>query len=150
MQVIIVPVVKVLEATNANYLFTSYANESKTDLTPEICVNKAIYYNLENAGILDTVGVYKNDELVGFAMFTTSVSPHYNNLGTQIMSIFILKEHRKYGAGKKLFEKIEEIAIARGSTIIVVSSPIGGRLGKFVPMIGYKESNVLYGKSLCQ
>jgi len=150
MQVIIVPVEKVLEAVNADYLFTSYASESKTDLTPEMCVNKAIYYNLEKAGILDTIAVYSDDILVGFAMFTTSISPHYNNLGTQIMSIFILKEHRKYGAGKKLFQKIEDVARAKGSTIIIVSSPVGGRLGKFVPLIGYKESNILYGKPLCQ
>lgn len=138
----------ILESTNAEELFEEYYRDGSVGLTQGYCVNKELFYLLDSLGIIDCVGVYHNNILVGFIIASTSESPHYNMLITTVTSIFILKEHRKSGSAKKMLALIEDIAKARGSKLVIVSAPKGSALHKYAPMIGYKESHMLCSKVL--
>lgn len=143
-----IPVSCIVYADNSDYLFKEYFNEGKTGLTGEPIVNRELYIQLDNMGVLDCYGIYDNDTLGGFIIASTTPSPHYGGLATNIMSVFVLKEYRKYGTAKKLITLVEQAAKDRGSSIVIISSPEDAVMGKFVTKIGYKVSNILYAKDI--
>ena len=143
-----IKVEEILEASNSTELFNLYFNEGSRGLLPSLDINKPIFYALDSAGLLDCFGVYHLDTLVGFVIASTSIMPHYNCLGTTIMSIYIHKDHRKFGVSKQLLMLVEQCAIDRGSKAILLSSPIDSKFGKFSTTLGFKKTNEFYGKAL--
>ena len=134
------------KSPNSKELFDSYYQEGNTGFFDSISVQKEVFNNLEDAGILDVFAIFSGTIIVGFIIASTSISPHYGKYVTTVMSIFVLKEHRSYGAAKELLALVEEEAEARGSSLVMVSSPVNATLGRFVTKLGYRESNILYGK----
>lgn len=144
-----IPVTEIVYADNSDYLFDKYFDEGKTGLTDRPKVNKDLYIHLDSLGMLDNFGIYDDtNTLVGFIIASTSESPHYGTLATTVMSVFILPEHRKYGAAKKLISLVERCARDKESSMVIISSPKDATMGKFITKIGYKVSNILYGKTL--
>ena len=141
-------VVKTIDVVDRDDLFKEYAKESKGKLTPDVNVNKEQYLKLEEAGLLDTIGLYDNDNLVGFISAYTYMMPHYTSLATSIESYFILKEYRKFGAGKKLLDKLVEIVNKKGSTMLFMSAGIGSNLDKVAKSFGFIATNIVYSKKI--
>jgi GNAT superfamily N-acetyltransferase len=138
----------ILEASNNKSLFDEYFKEGKTELLKDFEVNKNTYYTLSNHRLLDCYGIFNEDKLVGFIMASTTESPHYSKLVTTVLSFFIQKEHRKFGAAKELLKCIEKDAKKRGSTALIISSPYEATLGKFITKLGYNPTHTLFGKAL--
>ncbi len=138
----------ILESPNSEALFKAYFSEGSRGLLPEPNVNKEIFYNMEQADLLDCFGVFDRNKLVGFIIASTTIMPHYNCLGTTIMSIYIDKDYRKFGTAKGLIRRVELCAISRFSKSVMLSSPIDSKFGKFSNSLGYRKLNEFYGKAL--
>lgn len=138
----------ILESENSDDLFRDYFAEGSRGLLPEVNVYKPVFYSLEQAGLLDCFGVFKDSKLVGFIIASTSVLPHYSCLGTTIMSIYIDKEYRKFGTAKELITRVKHNAVNRGSKLLMLSSPIDSKFGNFANTLGFKKTNEFYGKAL--
>ena len=141
---------EILNANNAKYLFDEYAKESKSG-TVSTVVKPDIegYKQLEELGVLDCVGAFDDEKLVGFVVSITSNMYHYSTFCTVIESQFVLKEYRKEGTWKKLLDLAEEQAKKRGSTNLFMTAPVGGRLDKIAKFYGFKPTSVFYGKDIC-
>lgn len=138
----------ILESENSEDLFKKYFAEGSRGLLPEVKVCKPVFYSLEQAGLLDCFGVFKDSKLVGFIIASTSVLPHYSCLGTTIMSIYIDKEYRKFGTAKELITRVKYQAVNRGAKLLMLSSPIDSKFGNFAATLGFKKTNEFYGKAL--
>jgi len=148
MEIKCISIDELFSSSTTDLLFSEYASESKTEVTTDVIPNYGIFKAMEQSGTTTVLGVFKDNLLVGFSIFVTSVSPHYSVLQTTITSIFILKDYRKGGTAKLLFSEIEKIARLSESKLIIVSSPIGATLGKYVPRLGYVPNNILHCKDL--
>lgn len=138
----------ILEADNSEELFLEYYEEGNTGLFPSHNVNKNIFYSMEEAGLTDSFALFYDNKLRGFIISSTTILPHYNTLVTSVTSIFISKEYRRHQAAKLLIKEVEKCAKERGSEVVLISSPIHSGLGRYSKFLGYKESNILYGKRL--
>lgn len=138
----------ILDSPNSNELFEVYFSEGSRGLLPKHNVNKEIFYKMEQAGLTDCFGVFDKKKLVGFVISSTTVMPHYNCLGTTIMSIFISKQYRKFGTARTLIKLVEARAKAKGSEAVMLSSPIDSKFGQFSTSLGYRKLNEFYGKAL--
>lgn len=138
----------ILESPNSEELFKVYFSEGSRGLLHNHSINKEIFYKMEKAELLDCFGVFDKEKLVGFIIPSTTIMPHYNCLGTTIMSIFISKKYRKFGTAKGLIRRIELCAIGRLSKAIMLSSPIDSKFGQFSTSLGYRKLNEFYGKAL--
>lgn len=134
--------------SNSEYVFSMYSAESKGYMLPEGNPCKEQYYIMEEAGSLDVLAVMDENKIVGIALILTYTLPHYSTLASTTESLFVLKEYRKYGTGKKLIKAAEEVAKNRGSNLLFISSPINGRLRNASKILGYKETNVILTKEL--
>ena len=76
----------IINASNIQYLCDMYEYESKSNGLPPINLDSKTYIMLEESGILDCIGVYNDDTLVGFAALATTVMPHYTEKSTVIES----------------------------------------------------------------
>jgi ribosomal protein S18 acetylase RimI-like enzyme len=131
-----------------SHLFDNYYNEGKVSLVPDMNPSKDTYLQLESTGMFRSIGVFDGDKMVGFSMFYTSIMPHYSKLATTIESIYIEKEYRKYGTGKKLVDKITEISKESGAVNMFMSAPINSSLDLVASSFGFTATNTIYIKSL--
>lgn len=138
----------ILDSPNSNSLFKNYFSEGSRGLLPKPNVCKEIFYKMEQAGLTDCFGVFDGDKIVGFIISSTTIMPHYSCLGTTIMSIYIDKNHRKFGTARTLIKLVEARARAKGSEAVMLSSPIDSKFGKFSTSLGYRKLNEFYGKAL--
>lgn len=132
-----------------NELCKNYELESKVStISISINPNRDIYKHLEDSGVLDCIGCYYKDKLVGFMTIITSIVKHYSATSTVIESQFVLKEYRKYGAWNNMMKLAEQIAKDKGSFVIVMTSAIGTRFEKVANRSGYTATNIMYTKGL--
>lgn len=148
MNIIQIIIDDIYNASNREDLFTMYSNESKGKGLPNVNPDWDMYKTLESLGMLDTIGVYKDKLLVGFATVITNKMPHYSTYASTVESIFVLKEYRKYGAGKKLIEKVEEVVKKKGAKQLFLSAPYHGVLNRVAGSFGFNKTNVVYTRHL--
>lgn len=141
-------IAQILEAPNAEYLFKLYFKEGSRDILSTYEIDKKLFYTMDANKMLDCFGIFEGDTLVGFTIASTSRVPHYSCEATTIVSLFILKEFRKHGRAKSLIESVEKVAKFRGSKMVLLSAPVKSTLMRYAPLLGYKETNVIYGKAL--
>lgn len=127
-------------------MIAEYASESSITHMPPINAQADMYAMLETSGAMRCYGAYKDGVMVGFATVLTSVLPHYGALTSITESIFIIKKHRKSGAGMALIRHIENDSADRGSVGLLVSAPSGGSLSKVLPHVGYEHTNEVFFK----
>ncbi len=131
-----------------SHLFESYYNEGKVATVPDMNPSKDTYLQLEATGMLRSIGVFDGDKMVGFSVFYIAIMPHYSKLATTIESIYIDREYRKYGTGRKLVDKITEISKEAGSVNMFMSAPIDSSLDRVASSFGFVASNTIYIKSI--
>lgn len=140
---------EILEAPNAQRLFTAYAAECSIPEIGEAHPQSKQYELLESAGVLHTFGVYEEDELIGFASVLICSLPHYGRKVATIESIFIHPEHRDACIGRTLMLVVEQFADVQGCAAILYSAPSGSRFNKLLDHLPeYRNTNAVYCRSL--
>lgn len=126
-------------------LCAEYAQESANAALVGREPEHAAYLHMEQNGTAHFLGVFKCDDLVGFACVLVTPVPHFAGrlIGTT-ESIFVAAEHRTGGTGIALLHAAEALARELGACGLYVSGPAEGRLARVLPSIGYRETNRVF------
>lgn len=135
------------EESNSD-LFKLYEEESIVSEAPRANPSLEAYKALEEQNRLTVSGLYSYDKLVGFCMLVYVHLSHSDSIAAIVDCFFVIKEHRKFGAGKKLISYAEKVAIDKGAVVITMTSPINSRLSKVADSFGYKTTNLIHSKKL--
>lgn len=134
-------------APHIEALLEEYAQESAINGLPNPRANIETYKALEKSGHLQIIGAFIYDYLIGYMTVLCSELPHYSERAAIVESFFVMKEHRKTGAGLKLLDAGETRAKSCNTTGILISAPIGGILAEVLPHRNYTETNRVFFKS---
>jgi hypothetical protein len=137
-------------APNLPALLDEYGRESSIDGLGAQNMQGDTYRALESTGLLHIVGAWAGDELAGFIAVLVSVLPHYGKTVCVSESYFVAAAHRKTGAGLLLLKEAERIGEEHGAAGFLLSAPMGGRLASVLPAKGYRQTNQVFFKPLCQ
>lgn len=107
-----------------------------------------LYHKLEDVGALHAIAAY-DDDLIGFTGVMITPSPHYGGRWTAHMeSVFVTSKYRHTCAGLRLIRAAEQLARHAGCEWITGSAPTGSRLDRVFPRIGYRNSDMMFCRSL--
>ena len=107
------------------------------------------YKTLEEIGMLKTVGVFIGAELVGVCAILISSVPHYHKrVIASTETLFVAKKNRASKAGMMLINSAESVALDAGADGLYVTAPVGGRLEKLMPHVGYHQTNSVFFRGL--
>lgn len=130
-------------------LLAEYGRESSIpELGPSApCMQT--YRQMAASGVLHAIGAFA-PELVGVATVLVFSLPHYAGRRVASMeSLFVMPSARPGGTGKKLLNAAEQCAREHGSTALMVSAPVGGRLAKvLLSSSSYRETNRVFTRGL--
>jgi len=143
-----VTVQQVAFAPNLQALFDAYAAEAKNKDLPPHKPNLQAYEQMEKSGILHVFGAYHGADLVGFVTMLVTIMPHYNMRMATVESFFVDGDYRKGGTGQKLLDSAEAYAKLIDAPALFVCAPVGGRLADALPLMGYRETNRVFFRSL--
>ncbi len=143
-------------AANAAFpaLHREYAAEAALAGLPDPDEKLGAYRLIEPGGAFQAYGAFLvdgpagGDVLVGVAAVLTPVIPHYGVAIAVTESLFVAAAHRRTGAGVKLIRAAEKHARDAGSPALLVSAPVGGRLVRVLPRLGYRETNRVFLKEV--
>lgn len=135
-------------APNVVELCSEYLGESGVPGLPQISVDFEAYRNAERAGLLSSVGAFAGGALIGFILTSTSVMPNYGVKVAVINAFFVLKPHRKTGAGLRLLHEAEKLAIESGAAGVLIGCPKDGALSGVLERKHYSDVNRLFFKAL--
>ena len=135
---------------NIANILEEYAAESSPSITglPHPLAKVDTYKYLEAAGAIHTIGAFIDDLLIGYIIMLAPILPHYSVRIAVSESFFVLKAHRKTGAGTKLRHAAEDYAKKAGAIGILISAPVGGDLAEILPHVGYTETNRVFFRSI--
>lgn len=138
----------VSNAPNLAELMEEYAAETKIDGLPEPKAKLDLYRRLESVGMLHVFSALIDGELVGFITVLAPEMLHYSAIVAVSESFFVAKAHRHTLAGLKLLKMAETIAKEKGSPVLQVIAPYGGKLFELLPKVGYTECSRVFCKKL--
>ena len=123
----------------------------------ELCVTKEFpfdpdwdtYKAMANSGMLRTITVRNDSELIGYIAFFIQPHPHYKSCKTAYEDVyFIKKEYRKGRIGIKLFQYAEKVLKDRGINRIIVHTKIHLDNSRLLEYFGYRHTDKLFTKVL--
>lgn len=129
---------------NIDALFAQYADESAIAELGHHDVRMDIYEAMETAGALRVLVAHRDNVLVGFAVLTFAVLPHFGKLISSTESFFVAPDARKGGLGVKLLRAAEQAAKDAGAIGLFVSAPVKSRLASIMPRSGYRQTNEVF------
>lgn len=129
-------------------LIAEYAAESSVLGMPSPHARMESYRLIERTGTLHAFAAIESGALVGFITVLSPILPHYDMRIAVCESFFVAVAHRKGAIGLRMLARAEEQARQVDSPVLLVSTPIGGRLGLLLPKCGYTATNVVYLKRL--
>lgn len=129
-------------------LLVEYAAESAIDGLPPPAAKMDLYRRLESVGLLHVFAALSEDKLVGFITVLAPEMPHYSATVAVSESFFVAKAYRNTMAGLKLLAAAESVAKRRGSPVLLVSAPYGGKLFELLPKLGYVEASRVFCKKV--
>ena len=148
LKIVVTTVAEFAAEPNFQELLDEYAKELVVEGAPKFGAKMEMYYTLEAANALSVFVAYLDGVAIGFVTVLTSIFPHCGVLMATTESLFVLKQHRKTGAGLKLIRAAEGHAKERGSPCLFISAPFGGNLAEVLPHIGYIETNRVFFRKL--
>ncbi|HEX7386254.1 MAG TPA: GNAT family N-acetyltransferase [Castellaniella sp.] len=127
-------------------LCNEYRAESLRNPDGESAVpDRAAYENMIAAGIMRPLGVFVDNDLVGFCAVLITPVPHYGGrVLASTETLFVARAHRAGGAGITLLRAAEDVAHEAGASGLYVSAPVGGVLERVLPGLGYHETNRVF------
>ena len=114
---------EIFGAPNAEQLIEEYGRECLVPIDPQV----ELYARMEDAGLLQCVGVYNSQGLVGFASILIALMPHNGVQVGTVESVFVTERARR-GMGLALLSAIEGYAKAAGCVTLLYSVRIGSEL----------------------
>lgn len=103
------------------------------------------YQRLLDAGVLYPLGVFVADELVGLCAVLVMPVLHFGGkIIATTETLFVAKAHRAGGVGIALLRAAEDLARAAGAGGLYITAPVGGRLERLMPHVGYHETNRVF------
>ncbi len=126
---------------------SAYAAEGAYAGMPPPQPSREAYNSMEQRGVLAVMRADRDGALVGFAKLVLTVSPHYGVPIAVIESVFVMREHRS-AAGAPLVRAIIKTARTSGAQTILATAPIGSRLGRMLPKIGFSPTSTTYMRGL--
>lgn len=106
------------------------------------------YARMEASGALHVLAGYLDARMVGFLALLASTVPHYGRLIAVCESYYVEPASRGTGLGLRLLREAESRALALGAVAIMASSPQGGRAGRVLSRVGYRQATEAYIKRL--
>ena len=128
--------------------------EHREELTtnPDIMVLKPDverYQALEQAGLLLSLGLFRDESLIGYSVNALFTHSHYSDLLLcQNELLFIAKEHRKGMAGVRLIAATEQAARERGADMMMWHAKPQTTLDRLLPRMGYRLQDIVYSQVL--
>ncbi len=128
-------------------LIAEYAAECSIPAIGPIDPQPQLYQAIENAGVMQCLGVFLDGQIVGFCNVLMTILPHYGRKMATIESLFVSKAHRNTSAGSELMKAVEAHAKDAGCVGILYSAPTGGQLERLLECKKrYRRTNaVFYG-----
>lgn len=118
---------EILGAVNATDLIAEYAAEcSLPGAEPQV----KMYAAMEEAGVLQCIGAYQGERLVGFVNVLTTVMPHNGKRVATVESLFVAHSERPTGAGNALLDAAEMYASESECVALLNTARKGSRLDK--------------------
>lgn len=137
--------VPVSDVLNSKTLIAEYAAECSIPSIGEINPQTDIYAAIENGGMLQSFMVEKSGAESGFAIVLTPVLPHYGKRIATMESLFVAKESRSGGAGRKLMNLVEDYSKSVGCGGILYSAPTGSQLERLLEASKeYQRTNAVF------
>lgn len=151
MEAVIRPIsyASILTAPNAQELIDAYSQECSIPAIGAAHPQPKIYDLLEQNGMLRAFGVYRGDDLIGFAAMLVSILPHYGRKVATLESIFVHPDHRVGHAGRLLMLAVEQCAEQEDCGAILYSAPADSRFDHFLGHLEeYQHTNNVYCRRL--
>lgn len=142
--------VPVAEVVASQALIAEYAAECSIPAIGEINPQGEVYDAIEKAGVLRAFMVFEDVfDRIGFAIVLTPILPHYGARVATLESLFVARDKRKGGAGRKLMEAVERYAKDAACVGILYSSPAGSQLEKLLAASKeYQRTNAVFFRRL--
>ena len=139
---------EIYQSDGIDTLLSEYADECSIKGIGKFSPQFDTYKRMESAGALHVVGAFIDSFMVGFISVIVSVLPHYGKTVAVTESFFVGESMRHTGAGLKLMNHAEKLAIRLGAVGLLVSAPFGGKLAEVLPRRGFEETNRVFFKEL--
>jgi len=92
-----------------------------------------------------------NKKIVGYSFGWIETRFYHNKVKKYVYcsDLFVLKEYRRKGIGKKLIKKFEDFCRKKGLEYLQLSTNFKNKIGKKIyPSIGFKECEIMYVKRI--
>lgn len=131
-------------------LLEAHYDELATDkLRMVLAPDLARYQAIDDQGLLLSLGMFDDEEMVGYSVGIVTTSMHYSALTFyQNDVLFLAKDHRNAGAGKKLIDDTEAAAKARGAGMVLWHAKPDTPLFFLLSHLGYLTQDVIFGRAL--
>jgi len=107
------------------------------------------YEKMAESGLLRTITVRADNELIGYIIFCVHGHLHYKSCMTAFEDIyFVKKEYRKGRVGIKLFQYAEQVLKERGVNRIILSTKVHLDNTSLFEYLGYKHTDKTFSKML--
>lgn len=111
--------------------------------------NVAMYRNLEESGMLLSLGAYSDGVLVGYSVNTLYNHLHYSDLSMcQNDVLYIHPDFRNTRLGLSLIKETEAKAKEKGVDMMLWHAKENSALDKLMPRLGYGVQDIIYSKGL--
>jgi len=123
----------------------------------ELCVSKEFpfdpdwdsYDRFAQAGMLRTITVRNDGELIGYMAFFIQSNPHYKSCKMAYEDVYYLKpEYRKGRVGIKMFQYAEEALKKIGVNRILIHTKVHLDNSRLLEYLGYSWTDKIYAKTI--
>lgn len=123
----------------------------------ELCVSKEFpfdpdwdaYDRFAQAGMLRTITVRNDGELIGYIAFFIQSNPHYKSCKMAYEDVYYLKaEYRKGRVGIKMFQYAEEALKKIGVNRILIHTKVHLDNSRLLEYLGYSWTDKIYAKTI--
>lgn len=145
-----VSVQEVFDNEGFGALISEYRDEAlrNPDLMGSMPDRKA-YEAMVESGILTPIAAFVDGVLAGLCSVISVTIPHFTAKRiASTESLFVASAYRSSGAGMQLIKAAERVAVERGARGLYITAPVGGRLNKILPNVGYGHTNTIYYRGL--
>lgn len=116
----------------------------------KLSTDRIKYQQLQDAGILKNIVVYKDNKIIGYSVLLIQPHLHYsNNVYAYVDVIYVDKEYRVTSVGAKLLILTEKLAKEEGADVILHhAKPHVAMIVSPLKKLGYTVYEEIYGKKV--
>lgn len=142
---------EIFDSTDFTVLSDLYRAEcQRNNDLPSDAPDRETYMALDRAGLLIVIGAYVGATLHGFAAAIKSPALHHGSAPTAMIDTIYMRPATAglSCSGYRLIAQVEITARERwGVPGVYISAPVGGRLERILPRLGYTATNTIFYRS---